>query len=299
MGRDQIADPRGEEISIKRIAIILLLVGIGVYAAIAMIVAPPAQFKRQTTDSGRKLAYEKSISERPAPPSSGNASAQDTAAPGTTSPDAKDPIGALAAKSDQAAGPAANQPMSDQTEGADLSQNSWDAHVEAEPSDDAEQNAAVTASAEAPAGAPGPSSPLQGSAGADGAIPEAPVYSADANPPEAPAAEQAEPEPEWVEVAVSGARMQASADDDAPMLFAMPYGRRFRVLARDGDWVQVTDAQNKATGWTKVSELVPVGEAQPPAVPVYAPEDDGPGEWLERQSHGVASVIGRVFGGRW
>ena len=35
---------------------------------------------------------------------------------------------------------------------------------------------------------------------------------------------------EWVEVIVSGAEMRATAGDDAPMLFAGPYGRNCKVV---------------------------------------------------------------------
>ena len=52
-------------------------------------------------------------------------------------------------------------------------------------------------------------------------------------------------------VLVSGAGMRATATDDAPMLFAFPYGRNLRVVSHYGNWVEVTDPKSAATGWMK------------------------------------------------
>ena len=55
---------------------------------------------------------------------------------------------------------------------------------------------------------------------------------------------------------VSGASMRATATDDAPMLFAFPYGRNLKVVSHYGDWVEVTDPKSAATGWMKNAEGV-------------------------------------------
>ena len=52
-------------------------------------------------------------------------------------------------------------------------------------------------------------------------------------------------------VLASGAGMRATAADDAPMLFAFPYGRNLRVVSHYQDWVEVTDPKSAATGWMR------------------------------------------------
>src|SRR5690606_20265039 len=54
---------------------------------------------------------------------------------------------------------------------------------------------------------------------------------------------------EWVEVIISGAGMRATASEEAPMLFAFPYGRTLKVVSRYEGWVEVTDPKSSTTGW--------------------------------------------------
>ncbi len=64
---------------------------------------------------------------------------------------------------------------------------------------------------------------------------------------------------EWVEVVISGAAMRATASEDAPMLFAFPYGRNLKVVSRYEGWVEVTDPQSAATGWMQAHVVAPSG----------------------------------------
>src|SRR4029079_19839556 len=59
------------------------------------------------------------------------------------------------------------------------------------------------------------------------------------------------PQEEWVQVLISGAGMYGTASEDAPMLFAFPYGRRLKVVSHYQGWVEVTDPQSTTTGWMK------------------------------------------------
>ena len=69
-------------------------------------------------------------------------------------------------------------------------------------------------------------------------------------------APQGAPQEEWVIVLASGAGMRATAADEAPMLFAFPYGRNLRVVSHYQDWVEVTDPKSAATGWMKAGRGV-------------------------------------------
>jgi hypothetical protein len=134
-------------------------------------------------------------------------------------------------------------------------------------------------SAAAPQGAEGPPQAAQGEPGAP---------------------QQGAPQEEWVVVLVSGAGMRATAADDAPMLFAFPYGRNLRVVSHYGDWVEVTDPKSAATGWMKSDEVSPI--APPGAGPSQAEAyDQGPppeeGGWFRRRRGGFADMINRALGG--
>lgn len=103
-------------------------------------------------------------------------------------------------------------------------------------------------------------------------------------------------EPELVQVMVSGAEMRSEATDEAPLLFAFPYGRTLHVVSRGEDgWVEVTDPKSGATGWMKAAFL---------AVPRYtAPQRreaayDSPWRrgWWRRQRGGVSDFF-QAFGG--
>jgi hypothetical protein len=106
---------------------------------------------------------------------------------------------------------------------------------------------------------------------ADAPMPPPPGAYDDPSDPSATLPEDADPnalpeeEPqEWVQVLVSGAGMHGGASDDAPMLFAFPYGRVLRVVSRYEGWVEVTDPQSAATGWMQAHLLAP---APPPGTP--------------------------------
>ncbi len=87
--------------------------------------------------------------------------------------------------------------------------------------------------------------------------PSAPMAAApgqDADPNAWPEGPQQAPQ-DWVQVLVSGAGMRSTPAEDAPALFAFPYGRTLRVVSRYQGWVEVTDPQSAATGWMKAEYL--------------------------------------------
>jgi hypothetical protein len=107
---------------------------------------------------------------------------------------------------------------------------------------------------------------------------------------------------EWVEVIISGASMRATAAEDAPMLFAFPYGRSLKVVSRYEGWVEVTDPQSSATGWMQAHMVGPAsanrrgyGQGQ-----AYY-DDEAPrgrrGGWFKRNSGGLSDMINRALGG--
>jgi hypothetical protein len=110
-----------------------------------------------------------------------------------------------------------------------------------------------------------------------------------------------EEQQEWVQVLVSGAGMHGMASEDAPMLFAFPYGRTLRVISRYGNWVEVTDPQSATTGWMKAQYLAPVARPGPyqEAQPWY--EDEPPRRrrgWFRRNAgEGLGGIINRALGG--
>ncbi len=119
--------------------------------------------------------------------------------------------------------------------------------------------------------------------------------------PGAPGApQQGAPQEEWVVVLASGAGMRATAADDAPVLFAFPYGRNLKVVSHYQNWVEVSDPKTAATGWMKDDEVsaIPPPGAMPPQTEAYdqgAPE--GPGGWFRRRRGGLADIISRALGG--
>lgn len=106
---------------------------------------------------------------------------------------------------------------------------------------------------------------------------------------------------EWVEVIVSGAGMRSTAADDAPMLFAFPYGRNLKVVSRFEGWVEVTDPQSAATGWMQAHALAPSTGNRGRSGQGQAYYDDQPqqgqGGWLRRNADGFGSMINRALGG--
>jgi len=107
------------------------------------------------------------------------------------------------------------------------------------------------------------------------------------------------PQEEWVQVLVSGAGMYGTASEDAPMLFAFPYGRRLKVVSHYQGWVEVTDPQSTTTGWMKVGHVAPVAGPAAPAAPPEVEagyQEERPG-WFRRNGGGLGNIISRALGG--
>ena len=103
-------------------------------------------------------------------------------------------------------------------------------------------------------------------------------------------------EPDLVQVMVSGAEMRSEATDEAPLLFAFPYGRTLQVASRGEGWVEVTDPKSGATGWMKAGYLaVPRYTALQQTEPAFEPPWRR--RWLRRQRSGVSDFFQRAFGG--
>jgi hypothetical protein len=106
---------------------------------------------------------------------------------------------------------------------------------------------------------------------------------------------------EWVEVMISGAPMRATASEDAPMLFAFPYGRNLKVVSRYEGWVEVADPKSGATGWMQAHVLAPARANRDPYGQSEAYYDEGrergPGEWLRRGADEFSDMLNRAFGG--
>ncbi len=106
---------------------------------------------------------------------------------------------------------------------------------------------------------------------------------------------------EWVEVVITGAGMRAEASDDAPMLFAFPYGRNLKVVSRFEGWVEVTDPQSAATGWMQAHALAPSVGNRTRYGQGQAYYDDQPqqeqGGWFRRNADGFGDMINRALGG--
>jgi hypothetical protein len=102
---------------------------------------------------------------------------------------------------------------------------------------------------------------------------------------------------EWVQVTLSGAEMRAGAADDAPLLFAFPYGRELRVTSRYEGWAEVTDPQSAATGWMKLQYLAPSSAARgyEPQYEAYYEDQRPRRRGLFRG--GFADMINRALGG--
>jgi Bacterial SH3 domain len=103
---------------------------------------------------------------------------------------------------------------------------------------------------------------------------------------------------EWVQVLVSGVGMRGTASEDAPVLFAFPYGRVLRVVSRYEDWVEVTDPQSAATGWMHARYLAPAADpaARRAAGPAYEDEPRRGRRWWRRHGNGFGGFIDRMLG---
>jgi hypothetical protein len=135
----------------------------------------------------------------------------------------------------------------------------------------------------------------------DAANPMAALPGENDDPNAWPEGPQDEPQ-EWVQVLVSGAGMQATPSEDAPALFAFPYGRTLRVVSRYQDWVEVTDPQSAATGWMKAQYLAPTsppGMRQEHAAEQNYDEDmpRWKRRWLRRHGGSLGDLIGRAIEG--
>lgn len=257
----------------------------------ALTAGPVVVKKAETIPAARPLAYEQQINR-----SDGSAPAPAESAPEQAAAPAEQPQAApadadqTAAASESAEAPASN--------------------------DDPSQMAALPHNGEVTFAEPGalpwqkPDPAMQGEApdGSDPAAQGEDVYppdsmaavpGQDADPNAYPAGPEDEPQ-EWVQVLVSGAGMQSAASEDAPALFAFPYGRTLRVVSRYENWVEVTDPQSAATGWMKAQYLAP---APPPGAPPQQGdawyEDQQPQQppgWFRRERGGFADMINRAFG---
>lgn len=161
-------------------------------------------------------------------------------------------------------------------------------------------------------GSPYPGSPYPGSPeeayGPPGAWPGEDGYRQDAeawpgedvDPNAWPASPEEEPQ-EWVQVLVSGAGMHGMASEDAPMLFAFPFGRSLRLISRYGNWVEVTDPQSATTGWMKAQYLAQVARPRPREEMEAWYGEEPPRRrrgWFRRHGgEGIADMIGRALGG--
>jgi hypothetical protein len=259
----------------------------------ALTSGPVAVKKADTTPAARPLAYEQQI-HRPD---------NSAPAPGDGAPEG------------QAAAPA-EQPQAASGEADQAATSTEDA--EAPPSnDDPSQMAALPHNGEVTISEPGvlpwqkPDPAMQGEGpdgsgpGAQGAYPPDPMAAApgpDADPNAYPAGPEDEPQ-EWVQVLVSGAGMHGAASEDAPALFAFPYGRTLRVVSRYEGWVEVTDPQSAATGWMKAQYLAPVAAPGTPQQSDAWYEDQQPRRhgWFRRNGGGgvggLADMINRALGG--
>jgi len=271
--------------------------------AIYVVISPPQPvIKRASSEPpSRLLPYEQQIARAPAPAASPEESApqEHAAAPAATAapePGAQESPGATA--DIQTDAPAEKTASPDTTA--------------LPPDDSADQSDPAAQLPWQHAGRPDPAMPGQGAEAPD-PMAALPGEGADpSDPMAAPPADGAEPydpnaalpgEPgsaeEWVQVLVSGAGMQSAAADDAPMLFAFPYGRNLRVVSRYEGWVEVTDPQSAATGWMKAQYLAPVAA---PGAPQQTESyyDDEPQErrgWFRRRPGGLADMINRALGG--
>jgi hypothetical protein len=273
--------------------------------AIYVVINPPQPvIKRvETEPPSRLLPYERQIARAPAPAASPDEStptaepkehATTPAAPAAPEPTAKSPEAAADVPADA---PAEEAASSDSTalppdQGADqsdpASQLPWQHAGRPDPGMPPEEAEAPDPMAALPPGA----DPYDPNAAppADGAEP----YDPNAELPGEPGSAD-----EWVQVLVSGTGMQSAAADDAPLLFAFPYGRHLRVVSRYEGWVEVTDPQSSATGWMRAQYLAPVAV---PGAPQQgeAYYDEEPQErrgWFRRRPGGLADMINRALGG--
>ena len=259
-----------------------------------MVVSPAPATKRVGSEpSSRTLAYEEKIARTPEETKPAVAQEQ-AATPKASVPAATAPAQGPEAAPAPAAG--ANVPASEQSE----------TEMAALPPDDGEASDpnALPWQHQGPPNAPpsmeaegtDPMPPLPGAY--DDPSDPAAALREDVDPNAWPGGPEEEPQ-EWVQVLVSGAGMHGTAAEDAPMLFAFPYGRVLRVVSRYEGWVEVTDPQSAATGWMQAHLLAP---APPPGTPydaeaMYEEEPRGRRGWWRRNGDAFGDMINRALGG--
>lgn len=248
-----------------------------------MVVSPaPAVKRAEVEPASRTLAYQDKIA-RAAEEAKQAAAQEEAAASETSVPATATPAQATQAAPAPGAGASAPQPEQGTTEMAALPPGEGEAR---DPD-------ALPWQHPTP-----PNQPPGMEAGADAPMPPpSGAYDATSDPMAALPGEETDPnawsggpedEPqEWVQVLVSGAGMHGTAAEDAPMLFAFPYGRVLRVVSRYEDWVEVTDPQSAATGWMQAHLLAP---SPPPGAPQETFYEEEP-----RERRGI---FRRIFGGR-
>lgn len=106
---------------------------------------------------------------------------------------------------------------------------------------------------------------------------QAAVDTAEPAKPEGDAVEQTEqadlPGAGMILVARKPVEVLASPSASAPAMYGFPAGRPFRVIGREGGFVQIQDLKSSASGWIDEAAL-----AAPPAAPVVAaPSQSKPG----------------------
>jgi hypothetical protein len=252
--------------------------------------AGPVVVKRtDNTPASRTLAYEQQIVRPDAP-----AAAPEESAPAEASPpaaEAEQSSDQSAASGENAEAPAADDssqmaalPHDGEVTSSDPNALPWQQRAEPDPA----------MPGEGPEGYD-PNAPQQGEAYPPDPMAAAPGEEVDPNA--FPPSPEDEPQ-EWVQVLVSGAGMHGAASEDAPALFAFPYGRTLRVVSRYEGWVEVTDPQSAATGWMKAQYLAPAhapGMAQENEA-MYQDEPPRRRGWFRRNG-GFADMINRALGG--
>jgi hypothetical protein len=311
--------------AIKRLIISLLVIGAITCGAIYAILSPPKPIIKPVASltPSRTLAYQQQIVRPGEPATAATPDAQtpqqqplvpSKAAPAKPTPAAGAPAQNAPAPQPQAASPAgpdnsahqqgmppdmAGLPPDDETEPYDPDALPWQQRGQRPDHPGMQGEGPDYPDAPGEDGyAPGPMGAMPGE---DGYPPEGGEAwpGEDADPNAWPAGPQ-EPPQEWVQVLVSGAGMHGIAAEDAPMLFAFPYGRTLRVISRYGNWVEVTDPQSATTGWMKAQYLAPVAQPRPHQEAEQWYEEEPPRRrrgWLRRNGGGIADMLDRALGG--
>lgn len=266
--------------------------------------AGPVVVKRaDTTPVSRTLAYEQRITRPDAPGADDSTPEQPAAATAEASPPQAapaEPQGAqnsdqTAASDDSAEAPAAEGdgsqmaalPHSGEVTFSDPNALPWQQRGEPDPAMQGQGPDAYD-----------PNAPQAGEAYPPD--PMAALPGEESDPNAFPAGPEEEPQ-EWVQVLVSGAGMHGAASEEAPALFAFPYGRTLRVVSRYEGWVEVTDPQSAATGWMKAQYLAPIAApgARQETEAMYQDEQPRGRGWFRRHrgGGGFADMINRALGG--